>query len=88
MGKWISERGMTFVDVDRAGHEMPQFNPSAALGLLEVWLGRMDVESGLLEWAIDLIISLTSRGRDYNVNECPRFHSREQVFQLPGHFFY
>lgn len=57
MGRWVSERGVTFVDVDGAGHEVPQHNPSAALRLLEVLLGRMDVNEGFgggADWSVKI----------------------------------
>ncbi|QDS71714.1 hypothetical protein FKW77_008538 [Venturia effusa] len=57
MGRWVSERGVTFVDVDGAGHEVPQYAPSASLRLLEVLLGRMDVSQGLgggADWSIKI----------------------------------
>lgn len=47
MGTWGYERGVLFVDVEGAGHELPQHNPSAAFRLLEVLLGRVDVEKGM-----------------------------------------
>lgn len=57
MGRWVSERGVTFVDVDGAGHEVPQYNPSASLRLLEVLLGRVDVNKGLggeVGWSVQI----------------------------------
>lgn len=47
MGTWGYERGVVFVDVAGAGHELPGYNPSAAFRLLEVLLGRVGVEEGL-----------------------------------------
>lgn len=47
MGTWGYERGVVFVDVAGAGHELPQYNPSAAFRLLEVLLGRVSVEEGM-----------------------------------------
>lgn len=47
MGTWAYERGVVFVDVAGAGHELPEYNPSAAFRLLEVLLGRVGVEAGL-----------------------------------------
>lgn len=47
MGTWGYERGVLFVDVEGAGHELPQYNPSAAFRLLEVLLGRFGVEEGM-----------------------------------------
>lgn len=56
MGRWVSERGVTFVEVDLAGHEVPQHNPSAGLRILEVLLGRMDVSTGFggAGWSIKI----------------------------------
>lgn len=47
MGTWGYERGVVFVDVEGAGHMLPEHNPSAAFRLLEVLLGRVSVEQGL-----------------------------------------
>lgn len=47
MGTWGYERGVVFVDVQGAGHELPGYNPSAAFRLLEILLGRVGVEEGL-----------------------------------------
>lgn len=47
MGTWGYERGVVFVDVAGAGHELPQYNPSAAYRLVEVMLGRVSVEEGM-----------------------------------------
>lgn len=57
MGTWGYERGVIFVDVEGAGHELPQYNPSAAFRLLEVLLGRFGVEEGMGEgigWSVQL----------------------------------
>lgn len=40
-GTTITERGLTFVGVDLAGHMVPQYAPSAAFRHLEVLLGRV-----------------------------------------------
>lgn len=47
MGTWGYERGVLYVDVAGAGHELPGYNPSAAYRLLEVMLGRVGVEEGM-----------------------------------------
>ncbi|KAH8757269.1 carboxypeptidase 4 [Diaporthe sp. PMI_573] len=57
MGTWGYERGVVFVDVAGAGHELPEYNPSAAFRLLEVLLGRVAVEDGLgegVDWTTPL----------------------------------
>ncbi|KAL2018344.1 hypothetical protein VTK56DRAFT_947 [Thermocarpiscus australiensis] len=41
-GSVISERGLTYVGVDLAGHMIPQYAPSAAYRHLEFMLGRVD----------------------------------------------
>lgn len=41
-GKWHTERGLTFVTVNLAGHEIPQYTPGAAYRMLEFLLGRID----------------------------------------------
>ncbi|ROV86745.1 hypothetical protein VSDG_10198 [Cytospora chrysosperma] len=41
-GKTHTERGLTFVTVDLAGHEIPQYVPGAAYRQLEFLLGRID----------------------------------------------
>ena len=40
-GSTITERGLTFVNVNLAGHMIPQYAPSAAFRHLEVLLGRV-----------------------------------------------
>lgn len=42
MGKWISQRGLTFARVFRAGHQVPRWTPSVAFRQLEVLLGRRE----------------------------------------------
>lgn len=42
LGATHSERGLTWVGVDRSGHMVPQYQPSAAYRHLEVLLGRVD----------------------------------------------
>lgn len=41
-GKWHTERGLTFVTVNGAGHEIPQYTPGAAYRMLEFLLGRIE----------------------------------------------
>ncbi|KAK4148130.1 Alpha/Beta hydrolase protein [Dichotomopilus funicola] len=41
-GSLVSERGLTFVGVDLAGHMVPQYAPSAAYRHVEFMLGRVD----------------------------------------------
>jgi carboxypeptidase D len=40
-GTWHTERGLTFVTVPLAGHEIPQYTPGAAYRMLEFLLGRI-----------------------------------------------
>ena len=40
-GSYRTERGLTFVTVDLSGHEVPEFQPSAAYRHLELLLGRI-----------------------------------------------
>lgn len=40
-GSWQTDRGLTFVSVDLSGHEIPEFQPSAAYRHLEFLLGRI-----------------------------------------------
>ena len=42
LGKTHTERGLTFVTVNQAGHEIPQYVPGAAYRQLEFLLGRID----------------------------------------------
>lgn len=42
LGSWGSERGLTFYQVQLAGHELPGYSPGAAYRVLEVLLGRID----------------------------------------------
>lgn len=41
MGRWISERGLTFCSVELSGHEIPAYQPAAAFRQLELLLGRV-----------------------------------------------
>ncbi|KAG9237435.1 serine carboxypeptidase [Amylocarpus encephaloides] len=41
-GKWQTERGLTFVTVNLAGHEIPQYTPGVAYRTLELLLGRIE----------------------------------------------
>lgn len=40
-GTWHTERGLTFVTVPLAGHEVPQYTPGVAYRMLEFMLGRI-----------------------------------------------
>lgn len=42
LGVTHHERGLTFANVDHAGHEIPQYVPGAAYRMLEFLLGRID----------------------------------------------
>jgi carboxypeptidase D len=41
LGRWVSERGLTFCSVELSGHEVPTFQPSAAFRHMELLLGRI-----------------------------------------------
>lgn len=41
-GTWHTERGFTYVTVNLAGHEVPQYTPGAAYRQLEFLLGRIE----------------------------------------------
>lgn len=41
-GSMVSERGLTYVGIDLAGHMVPQYAPSAAYRQVEFMLGRVD----------------------------------------------
>lgn len=41
-GSWHTERGLTFVQVTLAGHEIPQYTPGVAYRTLEFLLGRIE----------------------------------------------
>lgn len=40
-GGWVTERGLTFCSVDLSGHEVPEYQPSAAYRHVEFLLGRI-----------------------------------------------
>jgi carboxypeptidase D len=40
-GGWVTERGLTFCSVDLSGHEVPEYQPSAAYRHVELLLGRI-----------------------------------------------
>lgn len=42
LGKWTEDRGLTFSTVFMSGHEVPGYQPGAALRHLEKLLGRVD----------------------------------------------
>ncbi|KAL8678973.1 MAG: hypothetical protein Q9186_004694 [Xanthomendoza sp. 1 TL-2023] len=41
LGLWGSERGLTFYQVQLAGHELPEYSPGAAYRVVELLLGRI-----------------------------------------------
>ncbi|KAL9021867.1 MAG: hypothetical protein Q9180_008586 [Flavoplaca navasiana] len=41
LGLWGSERGLTFYQVQLAGHELPEYAPGAAYRVMELLLGRI-----------------------------------------------
>ncbi|KAI5858250.1 alpha/beta-hydrolase [Durotheca rogersii] len=48
-----TERGLTYVSIDLAGHMVPQYAPSAAFRQLEFLLGRVDSLSSVAPFAIE-----------------------------------
>lgn len=52
-GTTITERGLTFVGVDLAGHMVPQYAPSAAFRHIEVLLGRVSSLSSTQPFTTD-----------------------------------
>lgn len=42
MGRWSSERGLTFARVFLAGHQVPQWTPSVSYRTVELLLGRIE----------------------------------------------
>ncbi|KAF2753024.1 carboxypeptidase-like protein [Pseudovirgaria hyperparasitica] len=40
-GKWMTDRGLTYVEIELAGHMVPQFQPAAGYRNLEFLLGRI-----------------------------------------------
>lgn len=42
LGSWGQERGLTFYQVQLAGHELPGYAPGAAYRAIELLLGRID----------------------------------------------
>ncbi|PLW27826.1 hypothetical protein PCANC_23664, partial [Puccinia coronata f. sp. avenae] len=47
-GRFATERGLTFVEVEKAGHMVPQYQPQAAFQILQFLLGQ--VESPSASW--------------------------------------
>lgn len=41
LGTYHTERGLTWADVNHAGHEIPQYVPGAGYRMLEFLLGRI-----------------------------------------------
>jgi carboxypeptidase D len=54
MGTVHAERGLTFVDVFLAGHQSPQWQPSAAFRQLEYLLGRVKSMSGTEDFTVPI----------------------------------
>jgi carboxypeptidase D len=52
-GSLVSERGLTFVGVDLAGHMVPQYAPSAAYRHVEYMLGRVGCMNGAVPFTTD-----------------------------------
>ncbi|KAK8102070.1 serine-type carboxypeptidase [Apiospora sp. TS-2023a] len=53
LGTTHTERGLTFVTIDMAGHMVPQYAPSAAMRHLEVLLGRVESLSSVQAFTMD-----------------------------------
>ena len=41
VGRWGQERGLTFYEVDYAGHQQPQYAPGSSYRVIELMLGRI-----------------------------------------------
>lgn len=56
MGRWGFERGVGFVDVAYAGHAVGRYNAAAMFRIIEVLLGRVDVEEGFggAGWSVNI----------------------------------
>lgn len=44
-GSFTTERGLTFVEIEKSGHMVPQYQPKAALQMLQYLLGQVDSPS-------------------------------------------
>jgi len=53
LGTTHTERGLTFVTIDMAGHMMPQYAPSAAMRHLEVLPGRVESLSSVQAFTME-----------------------------------
>lgn len=53
-GSMVSERGLTFVSVDLAGHMVPQYAPSAAYRHVEFMLGRVSCMNCTVPFTVDV----------------------------------
>lgn len=42
VGSWGKERGLTFYQVQHAGHQQPQYAPGSSYGVIELMLGRIE----------------------------------------------
>ncbi|KAH9824739.1 putative carboxypeptidase cpdS precursor [Melampsora americana] len=45
LGQWTEERGLTYAEVERSGHMLPQYQPKAAYQLFQYLLGQADSPS-------------------------------------------
>ncbi|KAJ6571728.1 Alpha/Beta hydrolase protein [Mycena capillaripes] len=54
MGTLHAERGLTFVDVFLAGHQLPEWQPAAEFRQLEYVLGRVESMSGTENWTVTI----------------------------------
>ncbi|KAF7360440.1 Carboxypeptidase [Mycena venus] len=54
MGTFHEERGLTFVDVFLAGHQLPMWQPAAAFRHLEYLLGRVESLNSTQYWSVQI----------------------------------
>jgi len=70
LGSWGAERGLTFYQVQLAGHELPGYAPGAAYRALELLLGRIE--------SLSDVGSFTTEDGDYTGNSTI-YKNRESV---------